>query len=93
MKDKFEEYESFYSELPENAALSEEDIEFKVKEDICLSLLNDSNFEYRTEKTLKKESSMSDEEFLKFLSLHPEVHKSNILSPEADNLYRISSFY
>ena len=93
MKDNFKEFESAYSELPEMAALSEEEIEFKIKEDICLSLLNDSNFEYRTEKTLKRESSMTDSEFLKFLSLHPDVHKSNILSPDADNLYRISSFY
>ncbi len=89
----FSDYESYYSELGENAHKSKEDIAFSIKVEICLELLNDPNYEYRKEKTLKKESSMTDSEFEKFLKLHSEVQKSSIPAADNDNLYRVSRFF
>ena len=89
----FSDYESYYSELDENAHRSKEDIAFSIKEEICLELLNDPNYEYRKEITLKKESSMTDAEFQKFLKLHSEIQKSSIPAADKENLYRISRFF
>lgn len=82
--------ESFASESSTKPDISAKpDTPTDIQIQICLDMLNDRKWKYRTAKTLMRRSKMTDKQFEQFLNDHPNVVKSRIDDILGNDLYKI----